>query len=372
MAALAELLRSPVLWQLAGAGAASVLVLWWLLLGASRHRRRRALRRRIAEMGPGGTDSGLAALRGLRRGIGQAIQALWRPGQRPRKAMLYRVPWLMFVGDEAADVPGLLAAAYHVSAHPAPPVRASMTDTFWRWWLLGPVTAIETHPDAVCEADARRARRLWFQALLELAQRRKRLPLNGIVVCVDAGDLTGDTPALDAMGRQLRRLLDEAAELLQLQLPAYLVVNGLQHLRGHDVVLGALPPAVLAQALGHRLPGHDTTGQPNAAHGQFDPAFRTILDRLVALRLALARSHLGPQARLATHHFVEDIAALRPGLQLLVQRLSESPEDAVLPAPLWRGLYFTSAADSTTPGAFVGDLFRRLLPADQALAGPLR
>ena len=365
-----DLIRSTVLWQLVAAGLFGFGALWWWLLGARRFARRRALRQRIAALGQPSSDSGLAALSGMRRGISDAVQGVLQPsGQPTGHALLYRVPWLLFVGDQAADVPGLLAAAHHASAQPAPPARESMADAFWRWWLLGPMTAIETHPDAVCEPSAARERSLWFQALLELAERRERLPLNGIVVCVGASALLGDPLEIDETAAQLQRLVDEASQLLQLQLPVYLVVNGLERLRGHETVLAALPPAVLAQALGHRLAYDEATG---AAGAQLDQAFATMVDRLHALRMALARRQPLPADRLAIHRFVEDVTALRPGLRLLVERLFERPRHIDAPALRWRGLYFTSAAEGGASGAFVADLFQRLLPGDQPLARPTR
>ncbi len=365
-----ELLRSPILWQLVAGGLIGFSALWWLLLGAGRFARRRALRRRIAELGRASSDSALAALSGMRRGIADAVQGLLRPsGQPTGPALLYRVPWVLFIGDQAADVPGLLAAAHLASAQPAPLARESMADAFWRWWFLGPVTAIETHPDAVCELSAARERGLWYQALLELAQRRERLPLNGIVVCVGATALLQDAEGIDETATQLRRLVDEASQLLRLRLPVYLVVNGLQRLRGHDAVMAALPPAVLGQALGHRLPHNEAIG---AAGPHLDRLFGAIVERLHALRMALARRQPLAEDRLAIHRFVEDMSALRPGLRSLAERLFQGQLQSDGPALRWRGLYFTGAAEGGAPGAFVADLFQRLLPADQPLARPSR
>lgn len=361
-------LRSPVLWQLVAAGLIGVGALWWFLVGAGRFARRRALRQKIADIGNASSDSALAALSGLRRSSADAVQDLLRPaGQPTGRALLYRVPWLLFIGDQAADVPGLLAAARHASAQPAPPARESMADAFWRWWLLGPLTAVETHPDAVCEPSAARARSLWYQALLELAERRKRLPLNGIAVCVGASALLGDAKDIEETATRLRRLVDEASQLLRLRLPVYLMVNGLQALRGHDAVMAALPPAALAQALGHRLPHNEAIG---AAGPHLDQLFGAVAERLHALRMALARSRPLAEDRLAIHCFVEEVSALRPGLRLLAERLFQGPLPPNGPALRWRGLYFTSAAEDGAPGAFVADLFQRLLPGDQPLARP--
>ena len=369
---LQELLRPTVFWQLLAAGLIGVVVLWWMLLGSGRFARRRALRQRIAGLGQLPiTDSALAALSSMRRGIGDAVQALLRPsGRPPRRALLYHVPWLMFVGDEAAAVPGLLAAAHHACARPAPPARESMApDTFWRWWSLGPLTAIEVDADAVCPPEATRERGLWYQALLELAERRERLPLNGVVVCMSASALLGAAEEIDETAMQLRRLVDEASQLLLLRLPVYLVVTGLEQLRGHRTVLAALPPAVLAQALGHRLPLNESMG---SAGSRFDQLFAEIVDRLRALRMGLARSRPSAAERLAIHGFVEDMTALQPNLRLLAERLFDGSRRIDEPTLHWRGLYFTGTAEDGAPAAFVEDLFQRLLPADQPLARPLR
>ncbi len=363
---LLDVLRSSVFWELCIAGLIGFGGLWAWLLGVGRYTRRRALREQIAALGQVSTDSALAALTGMRRNIGDALLGLLGSSARPTsRSQLYRTPWILFVGDEAADVPGLLAAAHHTTAQPAPPARESMSDAFWRWWLLGPLVAIETHADAVCESSAVRERSLWLQALLELTVRRERLPLNGIVVCVSATTLWDDAAGIETTGRHLKRLVDETTQLLHLQLPVYLVVNGLEKLRGQQAVCGALAPDVLKQALGHRFAFNELDDSSGA---RFDTAFAAFMDRLHALRLALALNQASAAHHLAVHQFVDDVDALGPGLRLLVEQLFNHTDTAEPPASRWRGFYFTCAAEGGAPGAFVSDLFQQLLPDDQALA----
>jgi len=219
----------------------------------------------------------------------------------------------------------------------------------------------------VCDLSAKRERVLWYEALQQLVERRERQPLNGIVVCVGASTLAGAAPEIDETATQLRRLIAEASEALRLRLPVYLVVNGLEQLRGHDAVVSVLAPDVLAQALGYRLPYNEAIG---AIGPRLDQVFTVICDRLQALRMSLARTQPQPLERLAAHRFVEDVIALRPGLRRLTERLFDAVGDADSASLRWRGLYLVASADGSAPGAFVADLFQRFLPADQPLAGP--
>jgi type VI secretion system protein ImpL len=339
-------------------------LLWWFVLGARRRARRRQLRRRIAALrrAPTTLDTAPTA---LLQSIAQAREALQpaRPARAAVDAPLYRVPWFLFLGDAAADVAGLLDAAQ--GADPPPhPARADAAAAFWRWRRLPSMVAIEIRPAVVDDAEDRRERILWHEALLALTVERPRLPLNGIVLCVDAASLAGAARETGPMLRALRRLIDEAAEHLRLQLPVYLVVTGLDQLPGYDTLRAALPAEALAQALGHRLPA---APQPGASAGaRLAELFDPLMLRLHALRMALLREAREAPQRQAVHGFVEQLRALRPGLELLVQALFD---EAHGPRPLrWRGLYFVAAGAQPAGPAFVADLFRRFLPADQPLA----
>src|SRR3546814_10979413 len=128
--------------------------------------------------------------------------------------------------------------------------------------------AIEAHPGGVCEPGARLGRGLWYQALTLLSAERDKLALNGIVVCISAQTLLAGPDAAKATGIRLRRLVDEAMEHLQIKLPVYFLVTGLERLHGYAQFRAALPAAGFSQALGFRLPESEvvnaaTPGQPH-------------------------------------------------------------------------------------------------------------
>jgi type VI secretion system protein ImpL len=347
-------------WQLLALCGAGFLALWWFVLGARQSARRRALRRRIAALDVAESPSELADLQGVRQTIALARQTLQRaPTRRACNDSLYLVPWLLFIGDAAANVPGLLAAAQGAAV---PDGLDATGKAFWRWWFMDAMVAIETSPAIVDAPDSRPARSLWYQALMDLAQQRSRLPINGIVVCLDASSLLDDADAVQHAAARLRHLVDETADHLQLRLPVYLVVNGFERLPGYDAVCGALPLQVLAQALGHRFPLHTPA---DAQDGRLAELLRPLRRRLQGLRMALLRNEPAPAGRLAIHAFFESLNALQPGLRQVVNGVFDERQGER--SLHWRGIYFTGVQPDIG-GAFVSDLFRRFLPQDQPLA----
>ncbi|MGF6349608.1 type VI secretion system protein [Variovorax sp. W2I14] len=373
---MTALLSSPThfFWMLLALCLLGFGLLCAMVHDAGRGARRRALLRRIETL-DAPTDE--AAVGALRESMAEARQALRQQAPRPTRSLhdpAAPVPWFLFFGDAAADLPGLLATAQgkRLARHYSDPDSAPDDDPCWRWWLTGALTAIEVQPAAVGEAaGAPRTRALWLQALLALAERRDRLPLNGVVACFSASELLqADADSLRPLAAKMRRLIDEAGDTLRLQLPMYLVVTGLEHLTGYATLRGTLPPEVLAQALGHRLP--DPFAAPIAPAGdRLDALFDPIAAQLQSLRMALLREQHGAAARLSIHGFVEAVQGLQPALRELAEVLFESHGKGSR-APRWRGLYFTAAASDATGGAFVTDLFERFLPADQPLVRPGR
>jgi type VI secretion system protein ImpL len=368
----AALPHNMFFWSLAVLCLTGFVVLYWAVRDAGRGARQRAVRRRIDALGTPAADTDEAAVDALEDAMAQARQAL-RQAPRPRTARDGTdapVPWFLFLGDAAANLPGLLSAAH--GERPTPPASEPFGGAYWRWWLTSAMAAIELHASAVSEAAmAPHTRSLWLHALLALAERRDRLPLNGLVVCIGASELLrADAEASRPMAARMRRLLDEAGDALRLQLPVYLVVTGLEQLAGYATLRGALPPEVLAQALGHRLAGPFAAAGTTAGEW-LDAVFDPLALQLHALRMALLREQSGAAGRLAIHEFVEAVHALHPALRHVAEALFESHGKGSRP-PRWRGLYFTAAASAAAGGAFVNDLFARFLPADRPLARPGR
>lgn len=319
-------------WLLTLACAAGFAGLWWSTLGHRRWQRRRTLQRSLAALGAGAGRADLPPLPAL--------------AAAPAAARDTR---LLFIGDALANMPRLFDAGLAVPRENADP------DAPWRSWALPAMTAIVLNPAIACEAADPRWRGAWLRCIAALAEQRPATPLNGIVVCVDASHLAAAPAALGPLVR-------EAARLLRLHLPVYIVVCGLERLEGHSLACAALPAGVRAQAVGHRLSARESASAATAT-ARLDAIYTPMSARLEALGAALLRDSTEPAARLAIHRWIEQLIGLQPGLQALATQLFEQPSDAA-----WRGLYLAAAATPDGPGAFTDDLFQRFLPDDQAMA----
>jgi hypothetical protein len=346
-------------WQLLALCAAALAILWWFTVGSRNYKRAGRARQRIGDLGPGNAEDEREPLEKMHQAIEEAKRNIQRSPEIGGRNSLYRVPWMLFLGDSGADIHGLLQAASKVSPFPPPAANASAV---WRWWFFKSMIAIEASPALVCDASDRLQRGLWYQALMQLANGRDMLPLNGIVVGIGADTLLGDPETLKTVSMRLRRLVDEAMEHLQVQLPVYFVITGLERLPGYARFRGVLPAEALSQALGFRLPANEAITAGSSA--RLDAIVAPIVERLHALRMAaLAAQHDGAGRR-DVFAFVQSVAALLPGLRRFVGLLLE--DNPFQRTPRWRGLYF--AAGGGDGGSFVADLFTRFLPADQPLA----
>lgn len=366
--ALAILPQLPMrFWQVLGLCVVAAVVLWWFMAGQRKASLKGRTRKRIGDLGPGNEEDEREPVARMTAAIDEAKRTIARsPEIAQGRNPLYRIPWLLFVGDTAADVDGLLRAGSEVSPFPASDKPAMAADDVWRWWFHKSMIAIEMHPRVVCDTGARLDRGLWYQALMKLADEREKLPLNGIVVAVAVQTLLGPADALKETATRLRRLVDEAMEHLQVQMPVYFVVSGLDRLPGYAQLRASLPEEAFAQALGHRFADNEVVS--SAASGRIGEVMQPIEDRLHALRItALRAQHTAPQRR-AVFDCIESLRLARSGLaQFVGQMLEDNPFQRT---PRWRGLYFAGAADAAhRGGAFVADLFTRFLPSDQPLAG---
>lgn len=354
-------------WQVLAICLVALVVLWWFMSGQRKASLKGRTRKRMGDLGPGNAEDEREPLSRMSNAIAEAKRTIARsPDIDKGRAPLYRIPWVLFVGDQQADVDGLLRAGCEVSPFPPPDKDEMDADDVWRWWFFKSMIAVEMHPRVVADTNARLDRGLWYQALMKLADEREKLPLNGIVVAVAAQSLLGPADALKDTATRLRRLVDEAMEHLQVQMPVYFVVSGLDRLPGYAQVRATLPAEAFSQALGHRFADNEVVSA--ASSGRIEDILKPIEDRLHALRMTAMRSQATPQQRRSVFDFVESLRQAHQGLSLFVtQMLEDNPFQRT---PRWRGLYFAGSADAAhRGGAFVSDLFTRFLPSDQPLAG---
>jgi len=343
--------QTSLLWQVTLASLMALALLWWLARGARRWSRSRSLRQSISRAGASTSPN-------LEHAFAQARRAL-QPGTAHLRAQaLYAQPWMLFLGDGQARVADLLRAAAGDAVSP----HGGLADSFWRWWLMPRLVAIETDPQLVAPGDdnAPATRQLlssWYQSLLALAERRAAQPLDAVALCVDAQSLLAGPQAAADLATRLRQRADEASAHLRVRLSAQVLITGLDRLPGYAAVRNATPQEVLSQAVGFRVPVGTLV--------VIDDVLAELSQRLQALRMALLRQQTDAQGRLAVHEFFTQWLALQDGLGAFLKRLF-LPSTA--PFRLrGRALYFVAAPGSATNApAFLDDLFNRFLAVEHA------
>jgi type VI secretion system protein ImpL len=310
-------------------------------------------------------------------GVGSLWSAIADAARRVRGALLHpfrrrgewrrlsRHPWLLFLGDSAADVRSLLQAAAH-----APHAReqvSSDTSRPWHWWVFRSLVAIEPRARLVQpDAAAGGVDSPWSQALSQLARERRKLPLDGVVLCIAAQSLRQSDAAIMAQADRLYRLADDAARRLELQLPLYIVVTGIEALPGQGAFRATLPQAAFRRVLGWRR--SIMSGNNHPLHGRMDVRSDAVSSRLQAAGMAALAVQRDPRGRRELFSFVQSLPDLQRGMQAFLYRLMAN-ESGGGHRLRWCGMYVTGGSRPEAPGGdFVDDLFNRFLPADRWLA----
>ena len=291
--------------------------------------------------------------------------AILHPFRRRRTwRRLARHPWLLFMGDSVANVRGLLRTAAQ-----APHARQFSGEELakpWHWWVFRSLIAIEPGLHLMPDIDGTRGDDApWEQALDLLARERRKLPLDGIVLCAAATRLLEPAPAIAAYAATLYDLAAEAARKMQLQLPLYIVLTGLDTLPGYAAFRATLPSAVLHRALGTR-----PVGMPPAIRDdmRMDVYLNDLGEQLRTTALAVLAAQRDARGRREVFDFVQALPGFQRGLQTFVDRVLAS-ETVATRRLLWCGLYLTADAQAGAPGGdFADDVFVRFLPGDWLLA----
>jgi type VI secretion system protein ImpL len=295
----------------------------------------------------------------LRAAIEAALQRLREAPGVHRDVAPYRLPWFLFVGAQA-PAEALLRAAHAAAAPSAPAPQADPAG--WSWWLLPRFVGIALGHALVSGLEPGNSAPPEFEAALALLRRhRRRLPLDGIVATVDVATLAREEAARDA-ALPLRAAVSEAYRTLNPALPVSIVVTGLERLPGHDEFFAALPKGLGGQAFGHVQDPPRALTEPAAALG---PAWGGLVARLEAIRLGLLLDLHAEMERGRIFRFVEEVAALEPGLLAFGGTLLGS--DGYSDKLVWRGLYLTAPASPEPARRHVSDLCSSFLPRDAGL-----
>lgn len=294
---------------------------------------------------------------GLEITMRRAMKVIDRSPQLQEGAGL---PWFVFLGSEAAGIPGILRSLISDSPFPPPePPPPSGETVYWDWWFFAKYVAVRGGPGFVGGMAEQERVGAWLAALRLLKRQRPEMPLNGVVLCVSQRLLLGDAQERRDHTFHLRRLLDAAGAELGLDVPVYFVVTRLESLPGFDAFMDSLPPGTKDQALGLLIDDPRQFGGGEVDRGQ---AIRPMFERMKSLRLGILRREARTNVRRGVFEFGQSFAQLESAIHIVAGLLAERN---VLQHPVMlRGIFFVGDGKNT---AFMRDFFDRFLVQDHGL-----
>ncbi len=317
----------------------------------------------------------------------EAIRALKKSHLKRYGNPLYVLPWYMVIGESGSGKTTAIKSADLSS--PFAEIKRTSGISGTRncdWWFFEQAIILDTAGRYAIPVDSGRDMEEWQKFLSLLAKYRKKEPLNGLVVTVEASKLlTADPKSLEQDGREIRKRIDELMRALGVKFPVYLLITKCDLISGMTEFADALPEEALRQAMG--VLNRDLSAKAEAFASL---AMDQVSERLRDLRLMLLQKEEQGRRRTALLMFPDEFEGLREGLKAFVRGAFE--ENPYQETPIMRGIYFSSGRQEGTPyshmlhglgliqkeevlpgtsrGLFLHDFFGKILPADRGLFAP--
>lgn len=334
----------------------------WIAMEAWRARQARRENERLLDVlaGGGAGDSAARAAREvalLRQRFEEAagiLKAARFRGPDGEQRFVHELPWYMFIGAPGSGKTtalvnsGLKFPLKEKLAGPGgDPSLAGVGGTRnCDWWFTEDAVLLDTAgryttQDSDLEADAA----AWAGFLDLLKRFRPRRPLNGALVTLSVSDLMlWNEDQRRRYAWHVRARLAELHERLGIRFPVYLLVTKADLVAGFMEFFGELDGAARARVWGATFPADGAEGEPRA---RFEDAFRDLETRLNGELLERLDEERDLQRRAAAYRFPQELHGLAPLIAQFVEAAFTGVQGA--PAPMLRGVYFTSGTQEGNP-----------------------
>ena len=322
----------------------------------------------------------------------EAIEALRSSHLKKSGNPLYVLPWYMIIGESGSGKTTAIESARLSSPFAEINRVSGLSGTRnCDWWFFEQAIILDTAGRYAIPVDESRDKEEWQKFLTLLVKYRKKEPLNGLVVTINADKLLeGDPETLAEDGRNIRRRIDELMRVMGNKFPVYVLVTKCDLVQGMTQFCDSLPENTLDQAMGVAKQNLKTD-----VSGFLARVGEVIGERLRELRLLLL--HRSSQTPQGTTRPKPDLLLFPEEFQRLNKVMKPFMETAFKDnpyqeTPLLRGIYFSSGRQEGTPyshflkslglieekqvlpgtsrGLFLHELFARILPRDRKLFAP--
>jgi len=326
-------------------GAIGLVVGYHVLKKLLISRRERQFVKQVVEQGKsldtvtGGTNN--EQLSSLERQWSESLDILRKSHLCKQGDPLYVLPWYMLLGRPGSGKSSAVRSARLSSPFPEAPRPTGAGTRFCDWWFTEHSIILDTAGRYSTPAMDENDRDEWQRLLALLLAARRKEPLNGLVVAVEADRLfENSADELEEEGRTIRLRIDELMRVLGAKFPVYVLVTKCDQIFGMEQVAENLPDSFFRQPMGVVNEDFSRT------FSEFiEITLDKIVDRLKDLRLLLLDQATGDKTRLML--VPEEIRKLKAGLENFMRGVFRS--NPYQEQPIMRGIYFSSAQQSGTP-----------------------
>jgi type VI secretion system protein ImpL len=354
----------------------AAILLVWALTNFFLDRRRRQADRALTE-GVTGLQPGEAQradeVAALREKLTTALSLLRRASGT--RGYLYEQPWYVIIGPPGAGKTTALLNAglkFPLAAEMGQGAVAGVGGTrLCDWWFTEQAVMIDTAGRYTTQDSDAEVDRAGWEGFLDLLRRtRPRQPLNGVLVAIAAPDLAQASPAERLNhARAIRKRVRELTDKLGLRLPVYVLLTKVDLLTGFTEFFDDLDTEKRGQVWGETFDFKKDYG-PAGPVSQFASVMAGLLKRLDDRLIPRLQAERGADRRVAIAGFPAQFATLEsPISEFLTEAFGGSRLD---PAPLLRGVYFTSGTQEGTPIDRLTGVLSRAFGVDQRRAPSLR
>jgi type VI secretion system protein ImpL len=352
------------------------LLLTWatsnLSLDLLRRRREQKLESGVAEKAPEKADDGTGEeAAALRERMSTALALLKKA--RGTRGYLYEQPWYAIIGPPGAGKTTALLNSglkFPLAAEMGQGAVAGVGGTrLCDWWFTENAVLIDTAGRYTTQDSNAAVDRAGWDSFLDLLRRtRPRQPLNGVIVAIALSDIADAPPAERAAhAGAIRRRIKELETRLGIRIPVYALFTKSDLIAGFTEFFDDLDRERRNQVWGVTFPLAKADAGPV---GQFPEELQLLVDSLNDRLFDRLQAEQSPERRVLIAGFPTQIATLAQPLQgFLTEAFGGSRLD---PAPLLRGVYFTSGTQEGTPIDRLTGVMARAFGLDQRRAAALR
>ncbi|WP_146109995.1 type VI secretion system membrane subunit TssM [Salinibacter sp. 10B] len=263
-------------------------------------------------------------------------------GRRGENA-LHALPWYMFVGPPGVGKTTAIKNSGLNFPMGFEGVRGVGGTRNCDWFFSDQAILLDTAGRYMTEKEDEEE---WHAFLEMLKDRRKKRPINGVVVGISMEKLVGADPEeIEWHADNVRRRLGELVERLEVRFPVYLVFTKCDLLQGFVDFFGGRPRSEREKIWGATLTSEQR--RERTPRSIFEREFDRLYESLIGERdVRLSRS-LTPDERRRVYVFPLEFAAAKENLALFVDQLFQ--ENPYQENPEFRGFYFTSGTQEGAP-----------------------